>query len=157
MKESVLDVLMYLFETFADADLDPEPDRDVLRGELARAGFDAPHIERAFEWLDELNETEFEARGQRSAGAIRVFSEIENQSLGVESVGFLMRLREAGILDPDQLELVIDRLMALGDTDIDIEQVKWIVLIVLYSQSDQQVAYARMEDLVFEDEPASVH
>ena len=157
MKESVLDVLMYLFETFADADLDPEPDRDLLRGELARAGFDDPHIDRAFEWLDELNESEYHASDQRTAGAMRVFSEAETQSLGVEAVGFLMRLRETGILDPDQLELVLDRLMALGDADIDLEQVKWIVLIVLYSQSDQQVAYARMEDLVFEDEPASLH
>ena len=67
MKESVLDVLMYLFETFADAVLDPEPDRDVLRGELARAGFDDPHIDRAFEWLDELNESALGA-GHRTVG-----------------------------------------------------------------------------------------
>ena len=34
MKEDVLDVLMYLFEAYLDADPQPEPDRDALRGEL---------------------------------------------------------------------------------------------------------------------------
>ena len=39
MKESVLDILIYLFENYFDADLDcaPEPDRDTLRDELERA------------------------------------------------------------------------------------------------------------------------
>ena len=71
MKESVLDVLMYLFETFADAETEPEPDRDVLRGELVRAGFDDPHIDRAFEWLDELHDSEAVPGGSATAGAIR--------------------------------------------------------------------------------------
>ncbi len=39
MKESVLDVLMYLFETYIDTDEQPEPDRNVLRAELERAKF----------------------------------------------------------------------------------------------------------------------
>ena len=36
MTESVLDVLMYLFETYTDADVEPEPDRSLLRDELER-------------------------------------------------------------------------------------------------------------------------
>lgn len=157
MKESVLDVLMYLFETFADTDVDPEPDRDELRGELMRAGFDDGHIERAFEWLDELNDSDPVSPSSQGDNAMRLFSEQESRRLGVDTVGYLMRLRELGILGHEQLELVLDRLMALGEDDIDIDQIKWIVLIVLYSQSDQQVAYARMENLVFEDDPASLH
>ena len=34
MKENVLDVLMYLFETYVDAEDDPEPDQNELRIEL---------------------------------------------------------------------------------------------------------------------------
>ena len=36
MKENVLDVLMYLFETYTDADSEPESDRGALRAELER-------------------------------------------------------------------------------------------------------------------------
>lgn len=157
MKESVLDVLMYLFEAFADADAEPEPDRHVLRGELLRAGFEEPNVDRAFEWLDELNESDHPATRAPHAKALRVFSDSESLRLGVEAVGYLMHLQHLDILSAPQLEIVLDRLMALGDADIDMEQIKWIVLIVLYSQSDQHEEYARMENLVFEDNPAALH
>ena len=51
MKENVLDVLMYLFETYVDAEEDPEPDHNELRDELARAGFGDSEIDRALDWL----------------------------------------------------------------------------------------------------------
>ena len=56
-----------------------------------------------------------------------------------------------------QRELVIDRLMALEADEIDIEQVKWVVLMVLFSQPGQESAYAQMEDLVFEERSDALH
>ncbi len=56
-----------------------------------------------------------------------------------------------------QRELVIDRLVALGAGDIDVEQVKWVVLMVLFSQPGQEKAFARMEDLVFEENTGMVN
>ena len=41
MNETVLDVLMYLFENFADQDCDKSPDQMALREELQQAGFGA--------------------------------------------------------------------------------------------------------------------
>ena len=55
MKENVLDVLMYLFETYIDAEDEPEPDQNELRDELARAGFGDSEIDRALDWLDKLD------------------------------------------------------------------------------------------------------
>ena len=52
---------------------------------------------------------------------------------------------------------VIDRLLALDVKQIDIEQVKWVVLMVLFSQPGQESAYLRMEDLVFEGNVDAVH
>ena len=54
MKETVLDVLMYLFECFVDSEDTPEPDKNELREELERAGFRHREIDRALEWLDGL-------------------------------------------------------------------------------------------------------
>ena len=56
MKENVLDVLMYLFETYVDAEDDPEPDHNELRIELSRAGFGDAEIDRALDWLDGLTD-----------------------------------------------------------------------------------------------------
>ena len=54
MKENVLEVLMYLFETYIDAEEEPEPDQNELRDELSRAGFGDSEIDRALDWLDGL-------------------------------------------------------------------------------------------------------
>ncbi len=56
-----------------------------------------------------------------------------------------------------QRELVIDRLLALDAKEIDVEQVKWVVLMVLFSQPGQEKAFARMEDLVFDGWLDAVH
>ena len=54
MRENVLDVLMYLFETYMDNDIEEEPDHNEMRDELEQAGFGDLEIDRALEWLDGL-------------------------------------------------------------------------------------------------------
>jgi Smg protein len=49
---------------------------------------------------------------------------------------------------PLQREVVLDRLLALDSEELDTEQIKWVVLMVLSSQPGQEQAFARMEDLV---------
>jgi Smg protein len=71
--------------------------------------------------------------------------------------GYLMHLENLGILSGAQREVVIDRLLALEADDIDIEQLKWVVLMVLFSQPGQGNAYQRMEDLVFDERRDAMH
>lgn len=159
MKETVLDILIYLFENYFDADIElaADPDRDTLRIELERAGFSQGDVERALEWLEQLSVEHARTRPVPTDRAIRVFSDRENARLDLESRGYIIYLENIGILNSTQREFVIDRLLALDAREIDIEQVKWVVLMVLFSQPDQHSAYTRMEDLLFEREPDAVH
>lgn len=158
MKENVLDVLMYLFEAYLDAEPEPQPDRNALRNELERAGFGMHEIERALEWLDGLTERQTEPVAEAVADhTIRVYNAEELERLDARSRGFLLYLEQIAILSPSQRELAIDRLMALGSEEVDIEQIKWVVLMVLFTQPGQEIAYARMEDLVFDDGGSAVH
>jgi Smg protein len=79
------------------------------------------------------------------------------ERLDAECRGFITYLEQIRILSPPQREILIDRLLALETPDIDVEQIKWVVLMVLFSQPGQELAYARMEDLVFEEEGARLH
>jgi Smg protein len=159
MKESVLDILIYLFENYFDADLEsaPEPDRDVLKDELERAGFSERDVARALEWLEQLSEDPQRAGLTPTSRAIRIFDPSEQARLDIECRGYILYLENIGILNAAQRELVIDRLLALDVKQIDIEQVKWVVLMALFSQPGQESAYLRMEDLVFEDRLDAVH
>jgi Smg protein len=161
MKESVLDILIYLFENYFDAELDcaPEPDRDTLRDELERAGFSEREVGRALEWLEQLSADPQRAGAIANPGAraIRIFDAREQARLDTECRGYILYLENIGIISAAQRELVIDRLLALDVQQIDIEHVKWVVLMVLFSQPGQQSAYLRMEDLVFDNRLQVVH
>ena len=158
MKENVLDVLMYLFESYVDAEEDPEPDHNELRIELSKAGFGDAEIDRALDWLEGLTDHQdnlvFHAQ---TVQGTRIYNELEHQRLDVPCRGYITYLEQIGILSAPQREILVDRLLALETHDIDVEQVKWVVLMVLFSQPGQEVAYARMEDLVFEENTGSVH
>ncbi len=158
MNETVLDVLMYLFENFSEQDYEHSPSQVVLREELLQAGFGEPEVDRALDWLDELAATEAQPFANKPAErSVRLFSIRELARLDTQCRGYVVYLEQIGILSPVQRELVLDRLMALDSPDIDVDQVKWVVLMVLFSQPGQESAFARMEDLVFEEDAGVVH
>lgn len=150
MKENLLDVLIYLFQNSMDDDMDADPDREAIQSGLLAAGFPSQQIQQAFEWLDHLVDRR-PALLPVSAHACRIYVAQEQDKLDVECRGFLLFLEQSSILDPETRELVIDRVMALETDEIDLRQLKWIILMVLFNQPGQEDACAWMEDLVFDD------
>ena len=157
MKETILDVLLFLFENYFYEDPDAVRDRDSLQQGLLQAGFSPAEINKAFDWLDELAEQRPTTAIARVGGPVRVFVEAEQDRLDPECRGFLMFLEQHGVLDADQRELVLDRAMALDQEDVDVDDLKWVVLMVLFNQPGSEAAYAWMESQMFEDEPEPVH
>ena len=157
MKESVLDVLMYLFETYIGEDIEPEPDRNILRGELELAGSNNRVITHALEWLDDLGDFHNDSDFAPQSNSTRIFNGREIQRIDVDCRGYIIYLEQIGILNTSQRERVLDRILALGERDIDLDDIKWVVLMVLFTQPGQEDAYARMEDLVFEENAGVVH
>lgn len=152
MKESVLDVLMYLFENYFDDDSEVESDRESLKHELVQAGFPEVEITKAFEWLEGLASDEAMVEGREIKGtpSFRIYVQEECERLNLECRSFLLFLEQVGVLDATARELVIDRVMALDTEDIDLEQLKWVVLMVLFNQPGKEAVFAWMEDLVFD-------
>jgi Smg protein len=163
MKESILDVLLYLFEHYLTADVDLSHDHESLQSgalfeELGRAGFSTAEINKAFEWLDALARQRPMADVPRAGGPVRVFHGAELAKFDADARGFLMFLEQHGILDAGQRELVIDRAMALDQDQVDLDDLKWVVLMVLFNQPGAEAAYAWMENQMFEDDdPETLH
>jgi Smg protein len=155
MKENVFDVLIYLFENYMDDEAEPTPDPDAIRTELLEAGFPQREVNKAFDWLESLAEQQ--PIKTTSLPAFRVFSSQEMAKLDTECRGLLMFLEQTGILNGASRELVVDRVMALNEETISLENLKWIVLMVLFSQPDEEIAFARMENLVYEALPTYTH
>lgn len=160
MKETVLDVLMYLFEHYLDDETDMDSDRESLKSELVQAGFPEGQIAKAFAWLEGLvadyDETDPPPAPMAST-ASRVYTPEEVDRLNLECRGFLLFLEQVGVLDTRTRELVIDRVMALETEDIDLESLKWVVLMVLFNQPGRESVYSWMEDFVFEQSGGQLH
>jgi len=157
MKENVFDVLMYLFENYYMDDSDAAAlDQESMRRDLWHAGFPAPEVDRAFLWLEGLGD-EINAPSMQAERSLRLFSESEMARLDTECRGFILSLEQMGILTPASRELAIDRAMALDSEDFDIEQLKWVILMVLFNQPGQEAAYAWIEELVFDDVANHLH
>jgi Smg protein len=88
---------------------------------------------------------------------VRIFSDGELARLSTECRGFLLTLERLGILSPQQREIVIERMLALDADELDTEQLKWVVLMVLSSQPGQELAFERLEDLVSDGHPNVPH
>ncbi|WP_455366686.1 DUF494 family protein [Kaarinaea lacus] len=158
MKQSVFDVLMYLFENYIDDDSAKQTDPEQLKALLHDAGFGKNHIAKAFDWLEGLVRLQDETIANPAFGnTIRVYHSNETKKLGVECQGFLHFLEQMGVIDPTTREHIIDRAMALESEEIDLTQLKWVVLMVLFNQSDSDEAYVWMENMVLENLSKDFH
>jgi Smg protein len=157
MKENVFDVLMYLFENYyMDEDNPVTPDRESVQQELSQAGFPTLEIDRAFLWMEGLA-SEPNPPDSQSDRSLRLFSNVEMQRLDTACRGFILFLEQMDVLTPASRELAIDRAMALENEDFDLEQLKWVILMVLINQPGEEAAYTWVEDLVSDNLSNHLH
>ena len=128
------DILVYLFENCQQAEL--AYDRERVARKLSAAGFEDSDISEALHWLAGVLEAPRAARGsfpdpQRS---FRAFAPRELAKLDAECRGFLITLEQSGILTPETRELVLERSLAASGSALSLDQLKLIVLMVLWNQ-----------------------
>lgn len=152
----MFDVLVYLYENYGA--LHACPDADSLTKRLTAAGFDDEEISEALAWLSGLEHVTQEsvAVGPESELAYRIYAEREIERLGTEAIGFLSFLEHAGQLTPTQREIVIERALATNESPVDLEMLKVIVLMVLWSQQ-ADIDVLLLEELLDDGESRSVH
>ncbi|MGA8707718.1 MAG: DUF494 domain-containing protein [Steroidobacteraceae bacterium] len=155
---TVFDILIYVFDRYMLEELPASAERESLARDLESAGFGEANVERALDWLADLAEQREDGNlghldnDLKGSSSLRVYAPEEMARLDAQCRGLLTSLEAGGILSASQREIVIDRLLALDAEELDLEQVKWVVLMVLSSQPGQELAYSRMEDLVFDDD-----
>ena len=77
--------------------------------------------------------------------------------LDVEARGFIMFLEQINVLDSATREMVIDRVMEIDSKEFCLEDLKWVVLMVLFNVPGKETAYAQMENLIFEMPDGPLH
>ncbi|MCK5697967.1 MAG: DUF494 domain-containing protein [Gammaproteobacteria bacterium] len=161
MNTQVLDILMYLFDIYMD-DMDKEqlPSEDDIRKELASIGFHHSTVDHAFNWLDELallpdnisdkKDIFYEPKYHNST---RIFSHFELKKFSRQAQSILLELVILDMISISQRELIIEKAFALNVAHINQEQIKLIILMVLYNLPDLVDSYTWIQDHLYENMP----
>ena len=156
MKESILNVLLYLFEHYIYDHPELVQDPDTLQNNLIQAGFSPAEVSKAFDWLETLAQDRPQSATSALQGPMRLFAEAELDRFDVEARGFLMFLEQRGVISAEQRELVIDRAMAVSAEGLDLDDIKIIVLMVFWSLGEEPDALI-LDELFVDPEDRLYH
>ncbi|GEA52542.1 protein Smg [Vibrio inusitatus NBRC 102082] len=157
----MMDILMYLFETYIHSENELNVNQDELEQELLRAGFRQDEVYKALNWLEDLAALQSEDASQNiatsSATSIRIYSDQEQQRIDTRCRGFILFLEQIGVLSAELREMVIDRVMGLETADLQLDDLKWIILMVLFNVPGNENAYTTMEELLYSTDHGILH
>lgn len=157
----MFDILMYLFENYIHSEAEIFVEHNELNDELIKAGFNQGEIYKALDWLEQLADLQHSDEtpylNARADTAIRIYTQQECAVLDVECRGFLLFVEQIGVIDSVTREMVIDRMFALEKSHIYLDDLKWVVLMVLFNVPGKEQAYAQMEDLIFDEPTGYLH
>jgi len=155
MKQHMMDVLVYVFENYMTEQYNVKESghRQLIISGLQKIGFSPGLIEEALVWLQQVSR-EPGAMIKPADESVRHFSHKEQLIVGHDGIEFIEYLMAQGILNHHSRELLIDGLLYLKADNIDVDDLQWLALIILFSQPDQEQAFVDLERLLFD--PAEI-
>ena len=149
----MLDLLIYLFENYISTK--PKLNMNAITVELEEAGFNNKDISTAFDWFNHLEKL---SKGPEltNKNSIRVLSHKEYEKISKEGFTFLTFLLNAKILNPTEFEVILDQIMILNQKYINIDEMRWIVMMTLW-KSGKENSYLFVEDSLFHNKRTQLH
>jgi Smg protein len=119
--------------------------------ELLAVGFEAEEIDAAFSWMENLSlHTRRKPTPTLKLPTHRVFTAEEARALSTEARGFLIRMRNLGILDDDIQEEIMDRVLHDSREELTINELKTVTALILFARSHDD--WRREVDCIMEDD-----
>jgi len=137
MKEKVVEILVYLMSEMQE----DKKITDIEIRDLKTRGYTQSEISAAFSWLyDNFDMSQGVATraGKASAVSKRILHDVEKVVLSTESQGYLIQLREIGLLEDQDVEAVIDRAMVAGYEKLTLAELRVIVASVLIAKAGSE-------------------
>lgn len=135
MNDRVMEILVYIMTEIRQKKKGLG-ELSVLSRDLLQRGYTESEINSAFSWLlermqnglDEVHDSGESAFHQST----RFLHEIERMVIAPEGYGYLLQLHELGLITHAELENIIERAMMLGSTKVTLEDIKTLVVSMLF-------------------------
>lgn len=133
MKDSLFEMLLSLFEQTLT---------QLKEKHLSETTEAATELQsNASESSDKKESTELNVLKSASEHSIRIFTYGEQLKLTKASYQFLMRMLSWGVLSPDVLELVMNRLSFSDSRFVPLQETKWTIRRILEDLEPEQLAF----------------
>jgi len=119
-----------------------------LSATLRNFGFKQESINNALGWINSVVQHKSFIQ-EPSVNSHHIFTTDEALQIDTKCRQFLMFLEKNDVLTPKTRELVIHHLLDLKQRYIDITDIKWVTLIILFNQPEQRAALVRFEQMLF--------
>lgn len=103
-----------------------------LDSELVGLGYSAEEIEHAIFWLSSQWQPSAHAIGDILKPAHRVLSPWEAMCLDSDSYGYLLRLQNLGIIDLEQFETIMTRILPIGGEKLPLGELKTLAGSIIF-------------------------
>ncbi|QCI16144.1 DUF494 family protein [Buchnera aphidicola] len=157
----MFDILIYLFETYAHSESKISVDYDNLKNDLSNIGFKKRDIYNALRWLKNLSSYKKNIISSMNLScnqiSTRIYTKEESFKLNVDCRGFILFLEQLEILTLDTREIIIERIMELDIYELNLEDLKWIILIILFNLPGCEIVYQKLENLLFNFREEIIH
>ncbi|MEL0628479.1 DUF494 domain-containing protein [Psychromonas aquatilis] len=157
----MFEIIMYLFESYIQVDQTMELDTQEVTDELMQEGFQKSDITKALAWLDHLanmhNQDPQSKTTPEQKTSHRIYNKQEQMQISVDSRNYISYLEQAKILNTYTRELVIDCIMSLDSKELTLEDVKWLILMVLFNSPSSESEFLQLESMLMDFEEGLIH
>jgi len=147
MTERVVEILIYIMSELR-RDRKYSQKLDALSKDLIQRGYTQSEISSALTWImNRLSiDTEEVSDSERpSQSSHRHLHEIERAVLSTEAYGYVIQLKELGIIDELDVEELLERALMLGTSEVGVDDIKSIVATLLLRDEGLQ-GYLLLEE-----------
>lgn len=139
MNERVVEILIYIMSELR-RDRKYSQKLDLISKNLIQKGYTESEISSALTWLlDRVNfdsEDLVEREGPALKHSHRHLHEIEKSVISADAYGYVIQLKELGILDNLDVEEVLERALMQGTAEVEIENIRGIVASLLFRNEE---------------------
>lgn len=133
MQERLIEIIVYLLGEFKQPQ-SSEKYTDLSK-ELVSKGYTENEINLAFSWIfNHLQEKQdgYEDEFRYAPNSNRVLHDVEKMIISADAYGYLIQMTHLGLLSDYDLELVIERALSLGTSNITLEDIKSIAASIIF-------------------------
>jgi uncharacterized protein Smg (DUF494 family) len=142
MQEKIIEIIVYILTEIRNS----KHINDIDLKKLDRDGYTEAEINTAFAWIFSKIDSgkKLFAESSPQSKSHRFFHSAEQSILTTDAMGYLIQMRELGIISDLDKEMIIDKVFLSGYQKAGVKEIKLIISSILFDFEDKSNLLSRL-------------